>query len=201
MSKPPIAKRELLVPEKHYEYMLAKAKDQEFKDLLTTCWEVGPRLQEVVAVEARHVDLERGLWIFPVEESKGKKLQRVVYLSDTVIEICKRLCEENPEGPIYRNTEGNPWDGLSTSCRFRRFKGKKHLGVKYHVYAFRHTFATRCLQVGIDSVTLAVLMGHVDASMISRVYQHLAHDPGQLRDVLKKLKPAQTASGFQPPVA
>jgi hypothetical protein len=46
-----------------------------------------------------------------------------------------------------------------------------------------------------------VLMGHVDGSMISRVYQHLAHDPGQLGDVLKKVKPVQMASGVQSSVA
>lgn len=48
---------------------------------------------------------------------------------------------------------------------------------RYSLYAFRHSWATRALQSGVDALTVAVLMGHNDPSTLSRVYQHIAHSP------------------------
>ncbi len=48
---------------------------------------------------------------------------------------------------------------------------------RFSLYAIRHSWATHALEAGMDSVTVAVLMGHTDASMLARVYQHLAHNP------------------------
>ncbi len=38
-------------------------------------------------------------------------------------------------------------------------------------YGIRHSFATEGLKNGVDSVALAVIMGHADVSMIARTYQ------------------------------
>jgi integrase len=54
------------------------------------------------------------------------------------------------------------------------------LAPRFSLYALRHSWATHALQRGIDAVTVAVLMGHSDPSMLARVYQHLSHDPGHL---------------------
>lgn len=52
---------------------------------------------------------------------------------------------------------------------------------KYSLYLLRHSWATRALQSGLDALTVAILMGHNDPSTLSRVYQHLAHNPEHLR--------------------
>lgn len=59
---------------------------------------------------------------------------------------------------------------------------------RYSLYAFRHSFATHALQRGVDSVTVAVLMGHSDPSMLAKVYQHLTQNPGFLLDQAKKIR-------------
>jgi integrase len=184
MKKPAIGRREVLVPEAHYQYMLKKTRDQEFRDLLTVVWECGPRPQELTKVEAKWV--HQDCWIFPREDSKGKRVQRVVYLTEAAVEICRRLCEKWPTGPIFRNTEGRPWDGTSTACRLRRFKGEKHLGIKYNLYNFRHSWINRLLKAGVDHITVSTLAGHADASMIANVYQHLAQDPEYLKKALRR---------------
>jgi hypothetical protein len=48
----------------------------------------------------------------------------------------------------------------------------------------------------VDPITLAVLMGHADISMIAKVYQHLTSNPKFLLDAAVKAKepmPAQSA--------
>jgi integrase len=54
-------------------------------------------------------------------------------------------------------------------------------GPKYCLYHFRHSWATRALERGVDAVTVAVLMGHSDTRMLTRVYQHLSQNASHLR--------------------
>jgi integrase len=57
---------------------------------------------------------------------------------------------------------------------------------RYSLYALRHSFATNALQKGIDSLTVAVLLGHDDPSTLARVYQHLNQNPKHLLDEIRK---------------
>ena len=57
---------------------------------------------------------------------------------------------------------------------------------KLSLYALRHTWATNALQKGIDPLTTAILMGHSDPSMLSKVYQHLALNPAHMLSQAKK---------------
>ncbi|MDA7980518.1 MAG: tyrosine-type recombinase/integrase [Pirellulales bacterium] len=60
------------------------------------------------------------------------------------------------------------------------------LAPQYSLYALRHSWATRALQKGTDPLTVAILMGHEDPSMLSKVYQHLALDPKHMLQQAKK---------------
>lgn len=51
---------------------------------------------------------------------------------------------------------------------------------RYSLYALRHSWATNALKQGLDSLTVAILMGHQDPSMLAKVYQHLSHNPEHL---------------------
>ena len=142
------------------------------------------RPQELLALEARHVDLVVGRLVFPQTEAKGKKRIRVVYLNDTAAAIVRRLTAKYPEGKLLRNEDGVAWTRHAVSCRFLRLK--KHTGRKLCLYNFRHSFCHRGLKAGVDPITLANLMGHVDTAMIARVYSNLAQDPEYLLKSLRR---------------
>lgn len=65
-----------------------------------------------------------------------------------------------------------------------------HFAPKYCLYSLRHSFATGALQSGLDGLTVGILLGHNDPSTLSRVYQHLSHNPehllGQVRKTIQK---------------
>jgi integrase len=61
-----------------------------------------------------------------------------------------------------------------------------HFAPKYCLYSLRHSFATGALQSGLDALTVGILLGHNDPSTLSRVYQHLSHNPEHLLGQVRK---------------
>jgi integrase len=233
--------REVVVSEQEYARILIHAP-HPFRDLIITTWETGCRPQELLRVEARHVDKLNQRWVIPRSEAKGERTTRIVYLSDTAFEITCRLAAEYPTGRLFRNANGDAWTPDSVNCAIDRLRirmGKDEMkrqgravsdteieqliptlrptrnakGVqrvktlaelrceakakltnrlaaslvpRYSLYAFRHSFATHALERGVDSVTVAVLMGHSDPSTLARVYQHLTQNPRFMLEQAKK---------------
>ena len=113
----------------------------------------------------------------------------MIYLTATALEIVRRLTRHYPEGRIFRDSKGVPWTRNALRCRFRRQRIHRRVKLKIPgicCTAIRHSYATNALRSGTDPVTLSVLMGHADASMVAEVYQHLAKDPEYLRQAAEK---------------
>jgi integrase len=70
----------------------------------------------------------------------------------------------------------------------------RELGTKFHLGAFRKGFATEALKAGVDTVTVAHLLGHRDASMVSRVYGHVQQDPEHMAAAARKAKAVKAAA-------
>ena len=136
VRKPGREARELAINPAQYAEIMQAASEPNFRTLLEVAWETGARPQELVKIEARHVDLERRRIVFPPREAKGKKRYRVIYLgTDWAVEIMRGLCEERLHGVLLRNSEGQAWTKDAVNCAFCRLKEK--LGVKYYLGAFR----------------------------------------------------------------
>jgi integrase len=79
IEKPSAGKREILVSDDLYHRLLGLVRDQDFQDLLEVSWETGCRPQESLRVESRHVDLQKGRWVFEPREAKVKTRPRIVW--------------------------------------------------------------------------------------------------------------------------
>ncbi|MEM0925965.1 MAG: tyrosine-type recombinase/integrase [Planctomycetota bacterium] len=185
-DKPRRTRRETVLTSDQWTELLGHVRDQQFRDLLTFMWEVGCRPLEARTMEAKHIDLEAGLVIFPPSEAKGGRSERVIYLTPTANGICERLCAKWPTGPIMRNTRGRAWTKDSINCRFSRIK--KKMGTRVFAYALRHSYATQGLIDGIDSVTLSQLMGHADVSTLAKNYAHLSRNQQFLKEQANRMR-------------
>jgi integrase len=222
LEKPPQGRREQLISDEEYAEVLTVITAPEARDLLVLSWETGMRPHELFTAEARYFEPEGGRLVFPVRLSKGKKVQRVVYLSETALEVVRRNAATHPMDALLRNTEGAAWSGAAVNCLFQRVRrelGQRRMkaagvmppkikrltaperkdkekrqeherrvlerrqlvhrlawehGTKYSLYAFRHAWVTEALVSGVDAVTVSVLAGHRDTTMIARHYAHCA---------------------------
>lgn len=185
IAKPAPQRREKLVTPADWERIKAHyAEGDPFRDILEFAWESGCRPQEAKRLEPRHLDFDNHRAVFPAEEAKGKKRVRVIRMTPRAEEIAKHHAEQYPDGVIFRNEDGQPWTAQAMACRFGRLK--KHLGVKFCAYDFRHGFCQDMLESGNDPLSVAEIMGHGDGRMVSQVYSHMNQADGHLRRALER---------------
>jgi integrase len=124
------------------------------------------------------------------------------------IELGRRAIEASgiaPPRPAPFEPEGMPAEGRKQArAEYRAAVRKWHAGTlrlarahgrKYHLGAFRKGFATEALKAGVDTVTVAHLMGHRDPSMVSKVYGHVQQDPEHMANSMKRAKGLNPGGG------
>ena len=197
LQKPSPGRRDNPVTETDHQAILAATPSRAFQELLTLAWETGARPQELIRVEARHFDRNLSALVLPPEEAKGNQW-RAVYLSPAARTLVESLCQRQSEGALLRNERGKPWHVWAINCAFTRVQ--KKIGRRFCLYDYRHGWATAALENGIDPVTVSVLMGHRDSSMLCRVYQHLARNTANLRATASRVR-VKPSSASTAPVA
>lgn len=122
VEKPGREARELAVGPAACAEVMEAVVEPRLRRLLEFAWESGVRPQEIVKIEARHVMADLKRVVLPPREAKGRKRHRVVYLTDAGLALLAPLIEENPSGPLFRNSEGAPWNKNSVNCAFCRLR-------------------------------------------------------------------------------
>lgn len=122
LIKPAAEARDVVISAAEYAAILGVVRGPNLRDLIIAAWETGARPRELVTVEARHVQVEHGRWVFPRKQTKGKRQPRAVYLTPAALEVTRRRMEAHPDGPIFRNADGRPWHRWAINCAFVRIR-------------------------------------------------------------------------------
>lgn len=186
VERPAREVRELHVTPKDYAEVMAAVAEPNFRTLLEVAWETGARVQELRKLEARHYEPEHHRLVLLPKESKGKRQRRVIYLDEKAEAVIKSQVEKFPSGALLRNSEGAAWTKDAINCAFVRLK--KKIGRKLHLGAWRKGYATEALKAGVDTNTLAHLLGHANGVMLSKVYARVQQDPEYMAEQARKAK-------------
>jgi integrase len=183
LVKPEGKSRDQLISPAEFKKIVSLGKDENFRDLLKVVWWSGMRPQEICRIEARH--LKDGFIEFEKLESKGKRDERQVFLTDEALKLCQKWAKKNPSGPIFRNTRGNQWTAFAFSNRFARMQ--EELGFKVAMYAFRHSFAHHAITTGgLSLEETAALMGHRSTQQVYQRYGKLKKNKAFMREAAKR---------------
>jgi len=121
IKKPQPQRRENPVTPEAFSTLLARyAEGDPFRELLEFAWHSGCRPQEARHIEARHVHLAAECIVIPKEEAKGKRRARVILLHGRAMEIISHLVTIRPEGNLFLNEDGKPWNRFAIANRFDR---------------------------------------------------------------------------------
>lgn len=148
----------------------------------------GLRIGEICALSWEDVDLEqkelhitKTLYRIPIVDSKDSKTKivisttktncstRTIPLPDSVVNTLKLVKEHNP---VYLvSNKYTPSEPRVLTYAYKRILKKAGLrDITFH--SLRHTFATKCIEIGFDYNILSEILGHSKPSITMNLYVH-----------------------------
>nr|WP_294682760.1 site-specific integrase [uncultured Anaerotignum sp.] len=101
---------------------------------------------------------------------KSDHARRVIPLSENSCRICMSAQHAAPESFVLTGTE-QYMEPRTVQYRMRQYAKACQLdGVHFHT--LRHTFATRCIELGFDVKTLSEILGHANTTITLERYVH-----------------------------
>jgi integrase len=189
IRKPPVKSRgrEALISPEDHTRLLAGATPA-LRNVLLALHQTGARPGEVIRVSAAEFYPEQGLWVLAKHKTAHKGQQRIIYLTPELTALCRKLAARNPEGPLFRTSQGLPWcHTCYLAEQVRKLRSK--LGIRGTIpYGYRHSFATDALANGVPDAQVAELLGHSGTAMLHRHYAHLGAKAKALRDALGRVR-------------
>lgn len=201
VKKPPARARERFLTKEERQTIFDNYPEGDcFRDFLFALEQTGCRPGEVSMVTAEHVDLRNSLWVLDAHKTEHATGQpRVIILTPEMLALTRRLMAKHPEGPLFRNEDGRPWNRNAIRCRFRRVRQKLNLGGDLVAYLYRHAVCTDLLESGAGIAQAAELLGHKGTEMIMRHYSKLRERRQHLRDQITRATRKDAGSGETPP--
>lgn len=137
-----------------------------------------------------------------INELKTKNSKRKVPIQDRLYNDFLKYSKESEhkaEDFVFLSTKGNPLITNNIEGRLKRFI-KRHDLKKIGPHSLRHTFATRCLEAGINAKTLQDLLGHSDYSTTANNYLHVTQENkinsmNKLTEYMKQFEEKEISNG------
>lgn len=173
-------------------YLLSDLDCCKFGVLLSLM--TGLRIGELCALRRCDLSLEEGLLqvdatmqrvranaaetgaqtIVTIGPPKSLASVRSIPLTAQIAELCRSLLPEASEVYLLTGTE-RYMEPRTLQYRFQRYA--EACGLEdVHFHTLRHTFATRCIEAGVDAKTLSELLGHSSATITMNRYVHCSMD-------------------------
>lgn len=140
--------------------------------LLELLYSAGLRISEALQLRLEDLDLDNE-WITPI--GKGNK-QRLVPLGSKAKATLKVwIQEERPllqpkHNTVILNRRGQKLSRMGAWKILKSFT--QHLTKNVSPHTFRHSFATHCIEAGMDLRVLQELLGHADIAT-TQIYTHI----------------------------
>ncbi len=103
-----------------------------------------------------------------VDSAKTENADRIIPLPKKIIDLLKKI----PQGEYVLRGRNKPYCDVRTyQYFFKKILSKCGMrDVNYH--SLRHTFATRCIEAGVDVKTLSEILGHSNVNVTLNTYVH-----------------------------
>lgn len=194
ITKPSVSKKELYilcpVTQSVLEQELLNGMTEE-KLLIYITLYTGLRIGEACALRWENIDLDAGIISVCQTVSRiwysenGKKFSKLTvsppksHSSVRMIPICSKLFDVIQQFPNKKKQgyvlSGDNAPGFTSprtfEYRYKQILKKCNLQL-FNYHTLRHTFATRCVERGVDTKSLSEILGHASVSVTLNTYVH-----------------------------
>ena len=151
----------------------------------------GMRIGEVCALKWKNIDLaerfirvthtmqrlknltdrSQGKTKILISDPKSESSVRIIPLTSLALQICKEHFAENPDAFVLTGSAEQYIEPRTLQNKLKKYTETCGLkGVHFHV--LRHTFATRCVEVGFEIKSLSEILGHASPQITLERYVH-----------------------------
>jgi len=194
VRSPKITKKEIVILEKDEQRKIEKhiiSNLNTYNVGILISLNTGLRIGEVCALKWEDVDLENEViyvrkTILRVKDIDSKNKSKVIIncpkteAAIRVVPINKKLYK------VLRKLKSKPNNFILTNStrfieprnyyeRYRTLLKKLNIN-NYNYHILRHTFATRCIEVGADSTSLSEVLGHINIKTTLSLYVHPSYE-------------------------
>lgn len=170
------------------------SNSKEFRDIgLLICMYTGMRIGEICALTWKDIDLENNLiyinrtmeriyvgnkkTIIYIGDPKSKSSIRAIPIVNKLAKLLAKLKSEyHFENNVFLLSGSNKKFIEPRNYQYwfkRRLEKLKIQSYKFHI--LRHTFATNCIEVGMDAKTLSEILGHSSVEITLNKYVHSSY--------------------------
>jgi integrase/recombinase XerD len=145
-------------------------ENSKHKCMLMLAYSAGLRLGEIIRLRIADIDYERKQ--IRIVQSKGKK-DRYAKLSMKFIVILDEYLEQyRPKNLVFEGIAGGEYSPNSLQNIIKAAARKAGIQKNTTMHTLRHTFATHCLENGVDLRYIQSMLGH-SSSKITEIYTHI----------------------------
>lgn len=179
--------RALTVEEQRRMMAVLTTEDVQYSQQMLLSMLTGMRMGEINALEASDVFLEFGVISVHKTISRGERGQailnpepktsageRKIPITDDVGTILRECLMVRPEGLLFLQN-GQMITTNQVNAQYQRMLKKYDLiddtvPGKVDLHSLRHTYATRCIEAGMQPKVLQLLLGHTDITITMNTY-------------------------------
>ena len=165
---------------KEEEKLLLASNLSFMHDLVVLLVDTGMRLGEALAITNKDIDFDRNMIVLGSEITKSEKT-RSVPMTKRVREMLSPMAGIEDRAPVFnvrKDAVERAWLKVRKEAGYAEAEGMI-------LHAFRHTYASRLVQAGVELYTVKELLGHSTFRMTER-YAHL--NPAKLQAAVAVLE-------------
>lgn len=160
--------------------ILNKTEDQLLKDIFTTAYFTGMRLNELLSMKWNWIDFTQEVITIKnaADFNTKNKKERVIPIHPKVKKIFQRYYQIsgiNKNCFVFFRKSGIKLNGEFISKQFKKAVRSAELNEKIHFHSLRHSFCSALVQRGVSLYTVKELLGHENIKT-TQIYSHLQQE-------------------------
>lgn len=156
------------------------------KNIILMCLYTGMRIGEVLALnykedidlDSMQITVRRTLTkdkegktiVGPPKTNNGKRILQINELTEKVIRDSLEKVVKNKNNVLFCHPDGKLIETNTINSAFKRMIKNVGITNKYSLHCLRHSYATRCIEAGVELPVLQVMMGHADIQTTINAY-------------------------------